>query len=62
LVQINGGVTRGITAKAERHRNAVGQLERSKQIPSILVVEKLAALGTEMSALVRDVEKENGPK
>jgi transcriptional regulator with XRE-family HTH domain len=48
-----------LAAKAELHRNYVGLLERGKQIPSILVVEKLAvALGTTMSSLLREVEKE----
>jgi transcriptional regulator with XRE-family HTH domain len=47
-----------LAAKADLHRNYVGLLERGKQIPSILVVEKLAeALGTTMSSLMRDVEK-----
>jgi transcriptional regulator with XRE-family HTH domain len=40
------------------HRNYVGLLERGKQVPSILVVEKLAvALGTTMSNLLRGAEK-----
>jgi transcriptional regulator with XRE-family HTH domain len=40
------------------HRNHVGLLESGKQIPSILVVEKLAkALGTTMSSLMREVER-----
>ena len=48
-----------LAAKAELHRNYVGLLERGKQVPSILVVEKLAAaLGTTISSLMRDVEKE----
>lgn len=52
-----------LAAEAELHRNYVGLLERGKQIPSILVVEKLAkALGTTMSAIIRDVEKESGKK
>ena len=47
-----------LAAKAELHRNYVGLLERGKQIPSILVVEKLAlALGTSMSSLFRSMEK-----
>ncbi|MCI0703844.1 MAG: helix-turn-helix domain-containing protein [Planctomycetia bacterium] len=50
-----------LAAEAELHRNYVGLLERGKQVPSILVVEKLAtALGTTMSSLMRDVEKEGG--
>jgi len=47
-----------LAEKAGLHRNYVGLLERGKQIPSILVVEKLAtALETTMSSLMRDVEK-----
>jgi DNA-binding XRE family transcriptional regulator len=47
-----------LAAKAELHRNYVGLLERGKQIPTILVVEKLATtLGTTMSSLMREVEK-----
>ena len=47
-----------LAAKAELHRNNVGLLERGKQIPSILVVEKLAAaLGTTMSSRRSEVEK-----
>ena len=47
-----------LAAKADLHRNYVGLLERGKQIPTILVVEKLAAaLGTTMSSLLREVEK-----
>jgi transcriptional regulator with XRE-family HTH domain len=41
-------------------RNYVGLLERGKQVPSILIVEKLAdALGTTTSSLFRDVESLN---
>lgn len=47
-----------LAAEAGLHRNYVGLLERGKQVPSILVVEKLAAaLGTSMSSLFREVEK-----
>lgn len=47
-----------LAAKAGLHRNYVGLLERGKQIPSLLVVEKLAhALGTSLSELLRDVDK-----
>ena len=48
-----------LAAKADLHRNYVGLLERGKQIPSILVVEKLAkALDTTMASLMREVEKD----
>ena len=47
-----------LAAQAGVHRNYVGLLERGKRIPSILIVEKLAAaLGTTMASLVRDVER-----
>jgi transcriptional regulator with XRE-family HTH domain len=47
-----------LAADAGLHRNYVGLLERGKRIPSILVVEKLAAaLGTSMSSLFRAVER-----
>ena len=40
------------------HRNYVGLIERGKQIPSILIVEKLAkALETTISSLFRAVER-----
>lgn len=43
------------------HRNYVGLLERGQRIPSILVVEKLAAaLKISMSALFKEIEKEIG--
>ena len=46
-----------LAAAAKVHRNYVGLLERGKRVPSILVVEKLAAaLGTTMSSLLRAVE------
>jgi transcriptional regulator with XRE-family HTH domain len=52
-----------LAAQADLHRNYVGLLERGKQIPSILVVEKLAAaLGTTMSSLMREVEKATDEK
>jgi transcriptional regulator with XRE-family HTH domain len=48
-----------LAAKADLHRNYVGLLERGKQIPTILVVEKLAkALDTTMSSIMRAVETE----
>ena len=47
-----------LAADAGLHRNYVGLLERGKRVPSILVVEKLAAaLGPSMSALFRAVER-----
>lgn len=43
------------------HRNYVGPLERGKQVPTLAVVEKLAAaLGATMSALVREAEQAGG--
>lgn len=50
-----------LAAQAGLHRNYVGILERGRQVPSILVVEKLAgALGVAMSSLFRDVERGRG--
>jgi transcriptional regulator with XRE-family HTH domain len=50
-----------LAAEADLHRNYVGLLERGRQVPSILVVEKLAkALGTTMASLFREVEKAAG--
>ena len=52
-----------LAAEADLHRNYVGLLERGRQVPSILVAEKLAqALGTTLSSQFRDVEKEAGGK
>lgn len=48
-----------LAEKAGLHRNYVGLLERGKQIPTILVVEKLAAaLGTTVTSLMRATEAE----
>lgn len=59
--EVAGVSQEALAEKAGLHRNYVGLLERGKQIPSILVVEKLAtALGTTMSSLMRLVEKERG--
>lgn len=47
-----------LAAAAGLHRNYVGLLERGKGVPTILVVEKLAAvLGTTASSLLKAVEK-----
>ena len=47
-----------LAAEAGLHRNYVGLLERGMRVPSILVVEKLAAaLGTTMASLMRAVEQ-----
>ena len=47
-----------LAAMAGLHRNYVGLIERGKQIPSILIVEKLAkALETTISSLFRAVER-----
>ena len=49
-----------LAADAGLHRNYVGLLERGQRVPSILVVEKLAAaLGTSMSSLMRSVENQS---
>lgn len=46
-----------LAARAQLHRNYVGLLERGLRVPSILVVEQLAAaLGTTASSLLRSVE------
>ena len=50
-----------LAARAELHRNYVGLLERGKRIPSIIIVEKLAAaLETTMSGLLKEVERRAG--
>jgi transcriptional regulator with XRE-family HTH domain len=59
--EANGISQEALADQAGLHRNYVGLLERGKRIPSILVVEKLtAALGTSMSALFKEIEKEGG--
>ena len=46
--------------QANLHRNYVGLLERGQRMPSILVVQQLAAaLGTTMSDLLAEVEQES---
>jgi len=48
-----------LAAKANLHRNYVGLLERGQRMPSILVVQQLAAaLGTTMPELLAEVEEE----
>jgi transcriptional regulator with XRE-family HTH domain len=48
----------GLAEQAGLHRNYVGLLERGKQVPTILVVEKLAeALGTTVTSLMRATEE-----
>jgi transcriptional regulator with XRE-family HTH domain len=48
-----------LAAKAELHRNYVGMLERAQRVPTLLVVERLAAaLGTTMGELITEVEAE----
>jgi transcriptional regulator with XRE-family HTH domain len=48
-----------LAAKANLHRNYIGLLERGQRIPSILVVQRLAAaLDTTMSELLAEVEQE----
>jgi transcriptional regulator with XRE-family HTH domain len=48
-----------LAAQANLHRNYVGLLERGQRMPSILVVQQLAAaLDTTMSELLAEVEAE----
>lgn len=48
-----------LAADAGLHRNYVGLLERGRRVPSILLAERLAAaLGTTMSKLPAEVERE----
>jgi transcriptional regulator with XRE-family HTH domain len=48
-----------LAAQANLHRNYVGLLERGQRMPSILVVQRLAAaLDTTMSELLAEVEQE----
>jgi transcriptional regulator with XRE-family HTH domain len=48
-----------LASQANLHRNYVGLLERGQRMPSILVVQQLAlALGTTMSELLAEVERE----
>lgn len=49
-----------LAAQANLHRNYIGLLERGQRMPSILVVQLLAAaLGTTMSDLLAEVEREH---
>ncbi len=48
-----------LAARANLHRNHVGLLERGLRMPSILVVQQLAAaLGTTMPRLLAEAERE----
>ena len=48
-----------LAAEANLHRNYVGLLERGQRMPSILVVQQLAAaLGMTMAELLAEVEQE----
>lgn len=48
-----------LAAQANLHRNYVGLLERGQRMPSILVVQRLAAaLDITMSELVAEMEQE----
>ncbi|MBY0527998.1 MAG: helix-turn-helix domain-containing protein [Gemmataceae bacterium] len=50
-----------LAAQAGLHRNYVGLLERGQRVPTITVVQQLAAaLGTSMSKLLADVERSSG--
>ena len=50
-----------LAALANLHRNYIGLLERGQRMPSILVVQQLAAaLESTMSKLLAEVEREGG--
>ena len=50
-----------LAARVGLHRNYVGLLERGQRVPTILVVQRLAAaLGGAMSELLAEVEREPG--
>lgn len=47
-----------LAAAANLHRNCIGRLERAQMVPSLLVVERIAAaLDVTMAKLVAEVEK-----
>jgi transcriptional regulator with XRE-family HTH domain len=59
LREARGLSQEALAEEAGIHRNYVGLLERGQRMPSILVVQQLAAaLGTTMSALLKKVERE----
>lgn len=46
-----------LAAAANLHRNYVGRLERGQMVPSLVVIQKIAAaLGTTMAKFVAEVE------
>jgi transcriptional regulator with XRE-family HTH domain len=48
-----------LASKAGLHRNYVGLLERGERTPTLIIVDQLAkALGTTMSKLLRNVERD----
>lgn len=51
-----------MAAAAELHRNYVGRHDRGRQVPTLALVEKLAAaLGTTRFSLVRETEQAGDP-
>ena len=48
-----------LAAKADLHRNYIGMMERAQRVPTLLVVQRLAAaLGTTMGEMITEVEAE----